>query len=118
MGLIAHVFRWTLGDCTNGGITSKHDKVCLINVYGPFTPDEQYPAMVLDAGPLGHPIIRPADENGNPIRGGMMGGNYVACSDSRFGEAIRRQFGEHYGNVAIPVHDRYETPEQQRLYST
>lgn len=117
MGLIAHVFRWSLGDCTNGGITGKHDKVCLINVDGPFDPGEQFPAMVLDRGPLGHPIIRPADENGKPMKGGMFGGNYVACSDSRFGEAIRALFSGQYGNVALPVHDRFETAEEQRLYS-
>lgn len=117
MGLTAHVYRNPLGDCTNGGITSKHDGVCIVNVDGPFDPSDDYVAVALTDGPTGNPIFVPLDKNGREMHGGMFGGNYIGGADSRLGEAIMRRFGIE-ARVALPVHDRFETAAQQRLYST
>ena len=46
----------------------------------------------------------------------MMGGNYAATSDSRFGEAVRKRIGPNFYG-AVPIHDRFETPEQYRALS-
>ena len=46
----------------------------------------------------------------------MMGGCYVATSDSRFGEMIEKKFGIHfYGAVAL--HDRSEDYETYEMLS-
>lgn len=42
-------------------------------------------------------VARPVDKDGKPITGGMFGGNYISCSDSRFPTT-----------APIPVHDRFE----------
>lgn len=42
-------------------------------------------------------VARPIDGDGKPRRGGMMGGNYISTSDSRFPVTC-----------PIPVHDRFE----------
>lgn len=42
-------------------------------------------------------VARPVDENGQPRRGGMFGGNFITTSDSRFPVT-----------APIPVHDRFE----------
>lgn len=42
-------------------------------------------------------VARPVDKDGKVRRGGMMGGNYIKTSDSRFPVT-----------APIPVHDRFE----------
>lgn len=42
-------------------------------------------------------VARPFDMNGNILKGGMFGGNYITTSDSRFPTT-----------APIPVHDRFE----------
>lgn len=114
MGLLAFVARVArCGDCTNGGISSNHDQLCLVNVDGPFEPSDDCPAVMLDSHVLGCLRIVPAvkTEAGNWIiePGGwyMDGGNYASTSDSRFSAACNRLLGHRfYGAVAI--HDRRE----------
>lgn len=111
MGLTVHVFKHPLGDCTNGGISGKATKLCVVNIEGPFEPSWDVPAVILNAGPMGNPVFHPArkdfGENWKPETGWfMMGGNYAATSDSRFGEALRAMGCNFYG--AIPIHDRQE----------
>lgn len=114
MGLPVNVYRSALiGDCTNGGVSSVADTLVVVNVSGPFDPTPDRPAVLLTTNSLGNPILVPAKEGPNgwePDRpegsvGPMMGGNYGATSDSRFARATNV-----YG--AIPLHDRFETPEQ------
>jgi hypothetical protein len=73
-----------------------------------FEPSEDTPALFLVKRKLGGTSINakdgvhylhavPADENGKPRMGGMMGGNFIYTSDSRFPSAS-----------PIPVHDRFE----------
>lgn len=105
MGMNVNVFRWTLGDCTNGGLSGKFDTLCVVNVEGPFAPDAEHPAFELVEGPggEGHVILRPVGEK----RWTMFGGNYGATSDGRFCRAIEAMTGyEHSFPVAI--HDRCE----------
>jgi hypothetical protein len=111
MGLRVSVYRWSLGDCTNGGISAEVSHLCLVNVSGPFSPAEDCPAAELVPGPVkGQAIIQPIGNQPGMI-GPMFGGNYASSSDSRFNEAVRKITGQlTYGAVAI--HDRFETQEE------
>lgn len=102
MGLLANVYR-NGAPCSLNSIQG--DKVCLINVSGPFEPSDKYPAVELVPGFLPNTAkIRPVTDNG---KRGMMGGAYVATSDSRFSEAVEKLTGgAFYG--AVPLHDRFE----------
>ncbi len=117
MGLIAGIYRGDLGDCSNGGISGYAKGVCLMNVDGPFSPDDRYAPALLVAGNIsGAAKIVPATEvDGEFVEvrngvGPMFGGTYVGSSDSRFGEAVRKLTGGPCG--AVPLHDRFETQAQ------
>ena len=115
MGMIVNVYR-SKGlygmDCTNGGISSKADGLCIVNVEGPFNPCDKYPAAKLSKH-VGHAIIQP---EGMERKWVMFGGNYASTSDSRFSQAIEKLIGHRFYG-AVPIHDRIETAEQQRLCS-
>lgn len=114
MGLIVDIFKTKdMPDCTKNGISNRADRLCLVNVEGPFTPNHgTLPAMLVKGNGHGLVKIVPAlwCEIGEYIpdpRWCMMGGNYAATSDSRFHEAVRKiTGGQSYGAVAI--HDRIE----------
>jgi hypothetical protein len=121
MGLPVYVYRDSaLGDCTNGGVSSKFTRLVVMNVEGPFSPTDDTAPVLLERNAGNSVRIVPAklDAAGDwvPLKpentaGPMMGGNYAATSDSRFGQAIRKILGhDFYGAVAI--HDRFETWEQ------
>jgi hypothetical protein len=108
-----HVLRDSLGDHTNGGITSKHDSFTLTGqgVDGPFEPNDRAPELVLVLRQLGgrygtylhaEPAVQPTG-----MCGPMFGGNFIFSSDSRFPNSY-----------PIPVHDRFETAEQNRILSS
>lgn len=105
MGLLVDVYRTKGRDCTNGGISSGFDTLCLVNVPGPFDPSDSAPAAMLVKGyAAGTVRVVPADIGDCRT---TFGGNFAATSDSRFGEAVRNLIGgEFYGAVAI--HDRFE----------
>lgn len=118
MGLHVHIYRWGLGDCTNHGISSKAEQLCLVNVDGPFNPSDTIPAaMLVKHTPFGDhdgrrlvrvvPAIREGGEWKAETRWTMMGGNYAASSDSRFNDACSKLLGA-YCNGAVPIHDRIE----------
>lgn len=114
MGLLVNVYRTGITDCTNSGISSRTDQLCLMNVDGPFEPSERaLPAMLVKnhgntvkivpcwAGISDHGEWYPTEAHV------MMGGNYAASSDSRFSKAVEDLLGHRfYGAVAI--HDRVE----------
>lgn len=109
MGLSVDIFRWSLGDCTNGGQSSGVKSVCVVNIPGPSNPGPDRPAFELVNGPggKGHAILRPVSGKPDQI-GPMFGGNFGHASDSRFSQAVRELTGvAHYG--AVHIHDRYET---------
>lgn len=114
MGLHIYVYRDSLGDCTNHGVSAKSDQLCVINIDGPFEPSDEYPAVILDSHGPGILRLVPPDHKDKWY---MAGGNYGATSDSRFSEACETLLGHRfYGAVAI--HDRYETEFQSRILST
>ncbi len=102
-----------LGDCTNGGISSKYDTLLLICEHGYIDIDENNPPENLVkmvrremCGGIYHiePYARPQH------LGWMAGGNYAETSDSRFRDMVN-----FYGAVAI--HDRQETQEEYDFLS-
>lgn len=105
MGMIVYVYRDTLGDCTNGGISGTFDKLCVTNVDGPFEPGPGIPAVVLKPGniPNALPKLVPEEDQEHWV---MFGGNYASTSDSRFSEAVKRMCGV-YASI-VPIHDRIE----------
>ena len=99
MGLIVNIYRhnsesWiTKGnDATNGGISSKVEKLTLLNVAGPFEPSVNAPAAMLKASTIGsrkHPYIEPVTvtKSGDllEIKGGMFGGRKTDRTQVRAG---------------------------------
>lgn len=109
MGLLAFVYRTPDGvDCTNGGLSSRHERMVIINVDGPFEPTDDAPACWLVPGAFpGTVKVVVHDPNGERPPRGMMGGNFLSTSDSRFSQTIeaitsRRWYG------AVAIHDRFE----------
>lgn len=109
-GLTCSVFRDAdLGDCTNRGLTSRVNRVCLMRdpaetspaipqVEGPFPPRDDSPAVYLKRGPYGDLKAVPATPTPEGCTPWMFGGNFIYTSDSRFP-----------ARHPIPVHDRTET---------
>lgn len=115
-GLLATVYRAAdRSDCTNGGLTSKHNHVTLVvpgKELGPFEPAPDRPALFLKMWkPFGlypaFPIAVPEDIPGDFPLGGkwMFGGNFVHTSDGRLSEWCGN---DRPGINAIPVYDRAE----------
>lgn len=116
MGLHVEIYRDdTQGGCSNHGVsdiqTRPHIKgLTIINIEAPFEPSKEYPAASLIAEKhFQYPTVRVVPlELLEQNAWAMMGGSYVATSDSRFNEAIERLTGHtFYGAVAL--HDRTES---------
>lgn len=88
-GLLCFVYRNTIGDCTNGGVTSQHGQFVLVGhgVEGPFEPNEGSPALHLHSF-RGQLIAVPEQISSqlgtDHLKGWMFGGNFIYTSDSRF----------------------------------
>lgn len=111
-------------DCTNGGVTSRHNhltlfydcekedavKFCEDNEIDPDTALWFNPRMLWgEFHPIAEPLIKPKGKIG-----GMFGGNFIYTSDSRFPSLYGAMNCAHY---PIPVHDRFETQEEYDFYS-
>jgi hypothetical protein len=111
MGLTAYVYRSSLGDCSNGGVSGRCNTVVVTNIEGPSKPSKDSPGVSLESGPLNTVVARPNEGCGDDrLIGPMFGGCYIATSDSRFGQKVTELLGSgrhFYGAVAL--HDRYET---------
>ena len=113
MGLILNVYRsaeeptsmFSGSDCTNGGISSNHHRLTVVNVEGPFEPSDDAPAVELVIGPHDTARLMVIGKESED-RWVMFGGNYAGTSDSRFSEALRKLNGDKCGIVKI--FDRYE----------
>ena len=114
MGLHVNVYR-NGSDCTNGGKSANCEWICVVNIDGPFEPDESAPAFMLEEGNLGTAVLRPVDGPEN-MMGPCMGGNYGGTSDSRFSEAVAKILGHSFYG-AIPIHDRFDTWEAYEILS-
>lgn len=107
MGLTAYIYRSSLGDCSNGGISGMVDRVTIVNVEGPAEPSAEAPAVLLVRGNVRNTAKVIVEGAGGPTMvGPMMGGAYIASSDSRFCSAVEKLTGSRDG--AAPLHDRYE----------
>ncbi len=114
MGLILGIYRSSLGDCTNGGITGgSRANVTVVNVEGPFEPTDDRPAVLLIDGPSAgrwNPTLVPAvlvgdtwiPESRDGVIGPMAGGNFAGTSDSRWNRRVE-------GRGVVSVHDRFES---------
>lgn len=110
--LWVEVFRSSLGDCTNGGISSVADSLELImpeRMYGfdSTTLKKMVETETRDIGGRTYKNVKPVVY---PERRYMSGGNLIYTHDSRY-ESIT---GCPY---PLCIHDRYETPEEYRMYS-
>ena len=104
-GLSVDVYRWK-HDCTNGGLTSRHDQFILIGegIDGPLLVDIDDPpenTLILvrrDVFGVEYLHAEPLDGHyGGGDRWYMAGGNFVYTCDSRFPNSY-----------PISVHDRLE----------
>lgn len=112
--LSCEIFRWSLGDCSNNGISSRHKEILLICDDGPIEVDEKNPpdnlckVVLRDLGFTKHVCIEPyAEAKG---AGWMFGGTIIDTSDSRF----RRATGIDY---PVHLHDRDESWELYDMLS-
>lgn len=105
MGLHVNIYKSNLGDCTNDGISSKAQELCLVNVSGPFKPGKGCPGALLVEGNLpGTAKIVPLKKT-RKNKWVMFGGNFAYSSDARFCDAAEKLTGSR-GPIAI--HDRVE----------
>jgi len=104
--IACNVYKFPLGECTLGGVTSKTDTVILQwgDVGAEDVEEDRYPVLQLKEGQDGYLYAEPV----NPKKEGIMmsGGNYIHSSDSRFP-----------ARYPIPVHDRIETQAEYQMYS-
>jgi hypothetical protein len=124
MGMIVTVYRappsqW--GDATNGGVSSRATRLCVVNVPGPFEPSADVPGVELVSHVRGCVSLVPTSETdarmgSRDYAGPMMGGNYAGTCDSRFNDKVRKLLGQDfYGAVAI--HDRFDTWADNEILS-
>ena len=103
-GISCQIYRWNLGECSNGGISSKVNAVVLVgpNIDQVFEADEMRPAVKLVKRIIAgkeYVHAEPILPNGE-WKHFMAGGTYIK-GDSRFSEAV----GHGY---PISLHDRTE----------
>ena len=105
-GLTLRVYRSNLGDCTNGGISSRHDTLILVgdDVEGFISVDLDNPpenvVKIVRRTIFGREYmhLEPLDGCGNGgSRWYMAGGNIASTSDSRFPS-----------QYPLEIHDRHE----------
>lgn len=122
-GLGVSVYRDTsLGDCSNYGVTCPEAAEGKRFVIFDPTLEGHIDLEEAKANPdcvclkvirrnIGGEYLHVEPMFGRPegMAGPMFGGNYVMTSDSRFGEA--------FGRRPLPVHDRWETWEQNEALS-
>lgn len=116
-GLTCDVYRPANGDCSNGGISSRVDRVTLIGPDVPeiSAPHDAAPTVELRMIPVlgGHLVAEPVDKT---VKHGrthfMFGGCFIYSSDSRFSRIHPLATG-----APIPLHDRTESREQCEMLS-
>ena len=122
--LPCEVYRWNLGDCTNGGVSSKYHSLylCKDNV----TPEEVieycqekgedperfvnterrflFGREYLNIKQVCHRV------SNNRVLGGMSGGNFLFTCDSRWKEITGCDY-------PLSIHDRYESQAEYDILS-
>jgi len=106
-------------DCTNGGASSKFDRIDVIVDDGfskevdlDDAPENLFKLEVMSIGPSKSAHLVPVRQPSGVV-GPMMGGNYATTSDSRWSRYVASQLGPEFRFVAtcLPIHDRFETQE-------
>lgn len=117
MGLICGILEdKEIGNCSNGGISARFSRVCVVNAEGPFDPADDLPAVRIEQNKCGHwggPVAYPED-TGEGV-GPMFGGTFITTSDGRLGELLRKLGYKHVR--AVPLHDRWESAELNEALS-
>lgn len=108
-GLRCEIFRWSLGDCSANGLSSRVQTVTVVsddpNAPGQvFEPSDDAPAVRLVKRRIWRD--KPEYVHAVPVSVGaqemsMSGGTFIYSCDSRFSELT----GVHY---PVPLHDRVE----------
>lgn len=107
MGMTASIFKPGYGDASNGGISSRVSKVCIVNVEGPFEPSADAPAVrLIKRERVGNVVCVPADHDESK-EWLMFGGTYISCSDARFNRAVEALSGYEFG-FPVAFFDRKE----------
>jgi len=105
MGMLAFIHDSPLGNCSNKGLSSKHKKVCIVNIEGPFEPGPDMPAVkLIKREHVGNLVCIPV---GLETRLTMFGGAYIATSDGRFCRAVEKLSGYDH-SFPVALHDRVE----------
>lgn len=116
-GLMADIFKSGGRSFSNGGISERFDEALVIGdgIDGPTWLEHAEGRPVLQIVPNRAGLVKAipvlgweaaAEIRGKTV-GPMFGGSFVWSSDSRF-----RKISEY----PVPIHDRYETPEQYATY--
>lgn len=100
-GIHVSVLRSTLGDCTNGGVSSKQDTFLLVGEGIPAVFEARPGEVVLELvkRTLGGQEYLHVQPKGVPSHRLMFGGNFIFSSDSRF---------RNVSQYPLAVHDRQE----------
>ena len=106
--ITVYVFESKLGNCSNGGITSRHDTIYLEHPRGPYEIDASNPPenfckvvtrFINFNGGYEYNHIEPAAPVEHGRCGYMAGGCFAYSSDARFNEISR---------YPLQIHDRTE----------
>ena len=106
------IFKSHYGDCSNGGISSRHSEILLLNERGFIDVDLDNPpdnlCVYVERNIFGeeHDYIKPYAPLNEGCVGYMFGGTIIYTSDSRF-----------QGKHPICLHDRQETQAQYDILS-
>jgi hypothetical protein len=104
MKLRAEVFRWSLGDCTNSGLSSSANTVLVVtkDEIPNLSDEERKIAVTLEQRTADYFCLRPVDPPRKGMSGYMSGGNFVYTCDSRWSYLT--------GGIPYPLslHDRTE----------
>ena len=110
--LPVEVYRWALGDCTNGGVSARFNNLYLICEGGWLEVEDTDPKLIKIVtrpccgreGTYSH--VEPVNDPSKKECGYMSGGNFVYSCDGRF------PF-----DYPLPVFDRSETWEEYEALS-
>jgi len=100
---------------SNGGVSSQANRLTILNIDGPFEASDDAPGAVLKSNVFESVIVVPVDVP-DGVAGPMAGGDYVVSSDARWDEKLR-EMGQANTYIAVPLHDRFESWEDNRRLS-
>jgi len=104
-------------DCTNGGPSSRHRDMFVLCDKGPFDiAEDDERLLYVQYRRLFGQVYAELVPYSMRDEWTMFGGNFGYDCDSRFSEMVEAETGYPCRGV-LPIHDRVETREEQRMYS-